>query len=243
MKTSVSQLPSTVAVNSGIAPASHKARVLVLSPHPDDEAIGCGGTLRRHSAAGADLRVIFLTSGERGSRVMPTEQIRQVREEEAAAAAAILGVSSMEFWREPDGELRSSAKLVSRIAQAIAGFCPDYLYATHLAEAHGDHRAAARLALRAVSALRGQRPVVRLFEVWTPLQHFDVLEEITEQIDAKRSAIRCYASQCANLPFDEASAALNRYRGLMHNGEHGGYAEAFVEIFAGFGTAGDRHGT
>ena len=46
-------------------------RVLVISPHPDDDVIGCGGTLRRHVLDGDEVRVIYLTSGERG-RSWPT---------------------------------------------------------------------------------------------------------------------------------------------------------------------------
>jgi len=41
-------------------------RVLVLSPHPDDESIGCGGTLNKHVESGDDIFVLFLTSGEKG---------------------------------------------------------------------------------------------------------------------------------------------------------------------------------
>ena len=205
------------------------ARILVFSPHPDDEAIGCGGTLRQHSERGAEVRVIFLTSGEQGSHVMTPDMTRQVREREALAAADVLGIRSVEFWHAPDGALRSSAQLVARISRAISGFRPDCLYTTHPAEAHADHRAAARLLLRVVRELPEPRPVLRLFEVWTPLQHFDVLEDITGQLEAKRRAIQCYASQCANLRFDDASTALNLYRGLMHNEERGGYAEAFLE--------------
>lgn len=202
------------------------ARVLVLSPHPDDEAIGCGGTLCRHSAAGDETRVIFLTSGERGSRVMNPDQTASVRESEAHAAAAVLGIAEIEFLHARDGRLQGSANLVDRVAKVIGSFRPDYLYTTHGGEAHNDHRAAARLAMRALATTPRLRPLVRLFEVWTPLQRPTHFEDITPFIEAKRRAIQCYTSQCDNLRFDEACIALNRYRGLMHS--EGGYAEAFV---------------
>ena len=61
-------------------------RILVLSPHPDDEAIGCGGTLRKHVVEGDAVRVIFLTSGEGGGHGRTAEETRRLREREARRA-------------------------------------------------------------------------------------------------------------------------------------------------------------
>lgn len=206
------------------------ARILVLSPHPDDEAIGCGGTLCRHAMAGDDIHVIYLTSGERGSALPGPRDTAQLREKEAEASAAVLGVAGIEFWREPDGALMASASLVRRVADAMRAFGPDFLYTTHVAESHSDHRAASRLAMGALRGLPRPWPVVRLFEVWTPLQRYDFMQDISQQMRTKILAVRCYASQCANLRYDEAAAALNRYRGAMHNEGGGEFAEAFLEI-------------
>ena len=203
-------------------------RVLVLSPHPDDEAIGCGGTLCRHSAAGDELRVIFLTSGERGSRVIGPAETAATRETEAKASAAVLGVGEIEFLRAPDGRLRVSAELIGAIGKSIRRFQPHYLYTAHGGEAHSDHRAAARLATQTLAKMKGAKPLIRLFEVWTPLRRPNHFEDITAHIETKTRAVQCYASQCHNLRFDEACIALNRYRGLMHSECE--YAEAFFEI-------------
>ena len=204
------------------------ARVLVISPHPDDEAIGCGGTLCAHSAAGDEIHVIFLTSGERGSRAMGPAETAEIREKEAAAAAAVLGIAGIEFWRQPDGALRSSGMLARKVAEAICGRKPDYLYATHGAERHSDHRAAMRLTIRGLNLAQQPWPVVRLFEVWTPLQRWGFVQDISPHLEAKLRAIRCYASQSANLRFDDAAAALSRYRGIMHDA--GEYAEVFLAL-------------
>lgn len=206
------------------------ARILVLSPHPDDEAIGCGGTLASHAAAGDDIHVIYLTSGERGSRVLKPREAAYLREKEAEAAAGVLGVAGIEFWREPDCALMATASLVRRVGDVIRIFAPDYLYTTHIAESHSDHRAATRMAIGALRGLPRPWPVMRLFEVWTPLQRYDFVQDISGHMGPKILAVRCYASQCANLRYDEAAAALNRYRGAMHNEGGGEYAEAFLEI-------------
>jgi LmbE family N-acetylglucosaminyl deacetylase len=59
------------------------SRVLVISPHPDDEAIGCGGTLCEHIAQGDQVRVFFLTSGEKGGHGRGEAEFARVREAEA----------------------------------------------------------------------------------------------------------------------------------------------------------------
>src|SRR5687768_13703045 len=91
-------------------------KILVISPHPDDEAIGCGGVISKHVREGEIVEVIFLTSGEKGGHGRtPVETIVQ-REKEARDAAKILGISAVHFWREPDGSFQASVKNVARLA-------------------------------------------------------------------------------------------------------------------------------
>lgn len=205
------------------------ARVLVLSPHPDDEAIGCGGALCMHAAQGDESRVVFLTSGEAGGHGLDPQQTARVREAEAAQAAAVLGVRRLEFWHAPDGRLRSSPALVARLAGLLAEWRPDFIYAPHPGEEHPDHRAAPRLLRRALAQAALPPPQLRLFEIWTPLQRMDHIVDISPWMDAKLRAVRCYRSQCEVLRFDEAVAGLNRYRGEMHSWPGGDYAEVFAE--------------
>src|SRR6185503_11112899 len=104
---------------------------LVISPHPDDESIGCGGTLRRRIVGGAAVDVIFLTSGERGGHGRDTDETIRIREQEAEAAAAILGVRSITFWREPDGAVSASSQNIVRTYDAIANSNPSTILVTH----------------------------------------------------------------------------------------------------------------
>jgi LmbE family N-acetylglucosaminyl deacetylase len=108
---------------------------------------------------------------------------------------------------------------------------PDLVYAPHERESHPDHRASLVLLRRALSVVRRnrERPQVRLFEVWTPLQRIDHVEDITEQIRDKLSAIRAYRSQCAVVNFVEAFRGLARYRGEMHCWPAGTFAEVFAD--------------
>ncbi len=201
-------------------------QVLVVCAHPDDEAVGCGGTLRRHSLAGDRITAVFLTSGERGGHDEDEDQHRRTREREARRAAAVLGIGTLQFWREPDGRLRAAAGLARRLTELIDTLRPGRIYMPHERDAHPDHRAAARLVARAVEASVGQ-PVVRGFEIWTPLTRIEEMVDISEVIDDKRRAIRAYRSQCAVVGFEQAFLGLARYRGEMHTWP-GPYAEVFA---------------
>ena len=153
----------------------------------------------------------------------------RLREREAAAAADLLGIRDIEFWREPDGRMRVRRELASRLATVIGAWKPTRIYVPHDDEMHPDHRAAARLVRRALAG-RGasrRRPEVWMYEVWTPLQQLDEIVDISEHMATKLEAIRAYQCQCAVLKFDEAVQGLNRYRGEMHSWPGGDYAEVF----------------
>jgi LmbE family N-acetylglucosaminyl deacetylase len=199
--------------------------VLVVSPHPDDEAIGCGGAIRAHATDGDDVHVVFLTSGEGGGHGEDPDLTARRREQEAEAASAVLGVAGIELWRLPDGGVRATEALASRLAARAAALGAELVYAPHGREQHPDHRAAARLAAR---AFRGEGVEVRGFEVWTPLDHMDHIVDISPHIDDKIAAIRCYRSQCDVVRFDDAALGLARWRGELHSWPGGPYAEVFA---------------
>jgi LmbE family N-acetylglucosaminyl deacetylase len=206
------------------------SRVLVLSPHPDDESIGCGGTLHGHAADGDEIKVVFLTSGELGGHGLSKVETQALRETEAEEAAKILGISSIEFWRQPDGGLTANRRLVERVRQLILAWAPKYIYVPHDTEMHDDHRAAARMLKRALANTpQSERPSnVRMFEVWTPIQKLDEIIDISPFIEIKVAAIRAYTTQCSVMDFDEAFRGLSRYRGELHSWPGGDYAEVFV---------------
>lgn len=208
------------------------SRILVLSPHPDDESLGCGGTLRKHIVEGDSVLVIFLTSGERGGHGMPPDETKCVREGEAREAAGILGHESFEFWHVPNGKLKVTPEIVKHLRLKLNEWKPDYIYVTHESEMHPEHRAAARIVRSALAngLSSNIKPVVLMYEVWTPLQKMDQIEDISPYIEIKRRAIQAHKSQCSVMKFDEAIIALNRYRGEMHSWPGGDYAEIFVRM-------------
>jgi LmbE family N-acetylglucosaminyl deacetylase len=199
-------------------------KVLVVCAHPDDESFGCGGALRLHALSGDHITAVFLTSGEGGGHGESDHASR--REREAHRAAAILGIDELEFWREPDGGLRVGGALARRLTGLIDGLAPSRVYAPHARDSHPDHRVTARLVRGAVTASTA-RPVVRGYEIWSPLERIEEIWDISEVIEDKRRAIQAYGSQCDVMGLDHASVGLARYRGEMHSWPGGPHAEVF----------------
>ncbi len=204
------------------------SKVLVISPHPDDESVGCGGAIAHHVDKGDTVSVVFLSSGEAGGHGISPSETAATREQEATNATRILGVGDVSFWRLADGRLQATQSLVDRLHRLIADSGSDVVYAPYPKDAHPDHRAATRALGRAVASIPpGERPEVLCYEVWTPIERIDHIVDISPFIDTKIAAIRAHVTQCRVLRFDDALEGLARYRGEMHSWPGGDHAEVF----------------
>jgi LmbE family N-acetylglucosaminyl deacetylase len=205
--------------------------VLVIAPHPDDEAIGCGGTICRHRAAADAVRVVFLTSGERGLADLSREAVQAMREAEAAEAARVLGVTCLDFLRLPDLALgHHVASAAARVLEVLQEHKPDLIYLPHPAEFHPDHAACLPIVQAALARLQGRSapPELHGYEVWSPLPEYDWVQDISSVMRQKLRAVRCYRSQLQQFRYDRAVRGLNQYRGVMGAGSRHG--EAFVYL-------------
>jgi len=144
-------------------------RLLGVFAHPDDEVFCAGGTMARAAAAGAEVMIVSATRGERGQIRDPAAATRRtlgaVRERELRAAAAELGVQSVQVLDYPDGTLQHHR---SSLGPAIAGimrqFDPDTVitFGADGGYGHPDHVAISGLTTEAFRRLardhdRGQR--------------------------------------------------------------------------------------
>jgi LmbE family N-acetylglucosaminyl deacetylase len=203
-------------------------RVLIIAPHPDDEAIGCGGMICLHRQRGDPVHVVFLTSGEHGIDGMAEDAVRTIREAEAREAAQVLEVDEIGFLRLPDHGLWGALERgVSQLAQILRQKVPQLLYLPHPEDAHPDHQAALPLVQAAAASLADPvaRPELRAYEIWSPMIRHDWTEDISAVLGRKLRAIRCYRSQLRTFRYDRAVRGLNQYRGVMAAGSR--YAEAF----------------
>lgn len=167
-----------------LAPAG--ARQMVIAAHPDDLESWCAGTLAQAIQAGADVRVLLVTSGDAGApdATMMRAAVATLREAEAHAAAQELGIREVTCLRYPDGEVENTHALRRDLVCWIRRWQPDIVY-THDPEhplppylTHRDHRIVGRAALDAVYPLARDRlafaddpemcllPPQRVSQVW-----------------------------------------------------------------------------
>ena len=199
--------------------------VLVLAPHPDDEAIGCGGALCLHADKGDRVAVVFLTSGELGLKHLPRDEAWKIRETEARAAAKILGVHDLTFLRGRDWQLDEDIpQMAAALRPVLERELPQIIYLPHSQEWHPDHKASVRITKTCLQEL-SLSPELRAYEVWTPIQEHDDVVDITHVWERKLSAIRAHASQIATWPYERAARGLAQFRGAM-----AGKCE-FAEVF------------
>ena len=143
-----------------------RGRVLVVAPHPDDEAIGPGATLALHHRLGDPIGALFVTSGIHGDRgELEPQAYVALRRKEAEAAAAVLGIQRTEFWDYPDSMVVTESDLgavVERLAELLRRERPEVVYAPHPGEAHSDHHFVALAVAGACEALAAQGSAPRL---------------------------------------------------------------------------------
>jgi N-acetylglucosamine malate deacetylase 1 len=190
--------------------------VLVIAPHPDDESIGCGGTICLHVQRGDRVTAVFLTSGELGLKKLPREEAWRIRETEARRAGKILGLAQLHFLRQPDwmvGEYIAAAATALRpILQQEA---PALIYLPHPLEWHPDHKAALKIVRRVLRGSKPPPPKLLGYEVWTPLGEFDEVMDISPVMPLKLRALRAHRSQLNEFDYVRAVRGLNAFRGEL----------------------------
>lgn len=216
-------------------------KILVFSPHPDDDVIGCGGSIAKHVAKGNTVGVVYMTSGDIGSLAHSPGEIASIRETEARQAAKYLGISEVHFFNNHDGYLNCTWDNLVRITALLREFRPDIVYIPHEDDRHRDHRKTHELVTEACGWSGSPRaPVcgknlwvvgtILCYEVGTPVRDCSYVEDITDYIDTKSKALAFHSSQLNNLDYNEAVRSLNRFRGITTGG--GTYCECFQIIKA-----------
>lgn len=176
-----------------------RERVVAVAPHPDDEAMGCAGTLIRHSASGDTTRIVFVTDGSR-SRALGLDRaaMRARRQREALEAAAHMGAACV--WLGLPEHDWSDAEGRAALRRAFADFEPTIVYAPSAIDYHPEHRRVARAVADALCERRSTAEV-RLYAIQVPLTPLltNLIHDVSDLETSIHSALTCYATQRMNV--------------------------------------------
>lgn len=189
-----------------------KLDILAFGAHPDDVELGCGGTIAKEIDLGKKVGIIDLTHGELGTR-----GTKEIRDQEAKAAANILGVSVRENLNMRDGFFINDEWHQLEIIKMIRKYQPEIVLCNAIDDRHIDHGKGSKLVSDACF-LSGLMKVESKYhgnkqEVWRPklVYHYiqwasikpDFVVDISGYNDKKIEAILSYSSQFYNSNSDE----------------------------------------
>jgi N-acetylglucosamine malate deacetylase 1 len=203
--------------------------VVVVAPHPDDEVLGCGATIARHKAAGDKVLVVIATNAYYGApELYSRRDVSRVRKE-AKEAHRILGVHETIFMDFPAPALNAFPmyKISNAFQEIFNSYKPSILYLPFSGDLHFDHKVVYSAALVA-GRPQGENRIANIYcyetlseTEWAPRQGNNVFSpnhfvDVTDFLDKKINAFKCYKSQIKIFPHlrsVEALTALASYRG------------------------------
>jgi len=223
-------------------------RALVVTPHPDDAEIACGGTVASWARQGAEVYYVLCSDGGKGSEDpnMSPQRLAEIRMQEQLDAAALLGVKEVVALGYPDGELEDTREFRRELVRAIRRFRPEVVISPDPYRRsfyfHRDHRITGQVTQDAAFPYARDRlhfpelskEGLEPHKVGTILfwgaEESDTYFDITDTMDLKIEALRRHKSQVSGLSEDEANNWLRQW--CREAGEKAGYqyAEGYRKV-------------
>ena len=218
--------------------------VLVVAAHPDDEVLGCGGTILRHVKSGDDVHILIMAEGltsrdNHRDAVVHADELRELHSN-SQRVADILEAKSVTLHNFPDNrmdgvELLDVVKVVEAMVDKVL---PDVVYTHHAGDVNVDHRITHEAVVTACRPLPGQCVRSLLFfetvssTEWQPAsvdKQFmpNWFVDVGDVFEKKMEALKCYDSEMRAYPHSrsyEAIKILAKYRGFSIGKQ---YVEAF----------------
>lgn len=213
-------------------------KILIIAPHPDDEVLGCGGTIAKYGKKGDEVHLCIVTKAYTPDW---SEEFLKKREEEIAQVVKLLGIKKTYFLDFPTVRLDTipQQELMRSILKIIETVKPNTVYVPHWGDPVVDHR----LVFEAASVATRPRPgstVKKLlsYEILSETEwgkgfkEFipDIYEDITLEIKVKMEAMKAYRSELKEFPHPRSLEAIETL--AKKRGSEAGlkFAEAFMLI-------------
>jgi LmbE family N-acetylglucosaminyl deacetylase len=227
--------------------AETPSRVLAVYAHPDDPEVSCGGALARWAARGAEVRLVVVNAGDKGSHDPDTDprELTERRAAEVAAAAEVLGLAGVEMLGIPDGEATNDTELRARLVALVRAHRPDVVVApdptaVFFGDSYVNHRDHREVGWAVVDAVAPAAASPLYFPEAGPAHQVDALllsgtfqadvwVDVSDVVDVKLAAVACHESRVGDDP--ELVAELLRRRMAETGAEVGvAHAESFRRL-------------
>ena len=215
-------------------------RILVIAPHPDDETLGCGGTLLKHKAAGDEIVWCIVT---RGFEPLVSSEFLENREKEIERVGAAYGCEEIIKLDHPTTRIDTlpQEQLIANFRDTIDSARPELVYLNHSGDVHSDHRAIFAAVMSAIKPFNTARHGVKRILSYEVPSSTDaamtslgrpflptVFSDISPYLEEKLRIFSFYPVEVQPFPQPRALdslKALARVRGATIGVE---YAEAFM---------------
>lgn len=216
--------------------------MLFISVHPDDETLGCGGTILKHKDMGDEVHWLILTKANQKITSIP--DIEKIQKEDVGKVARQYGFDS---WRQFDFlttelDRYPVGDFVAAISKVIQSIAPHYIYLNHFADVHSDHRVAFNAVYSCTKNFR--YPFIEKILLYETLSETEfspptashvfipnVFNNVTKYMDKKLRIMKLHRTEQMDEPYPRSMStisALARYRGGRIGVE---FAEAFMLLF------------
>jgi LmbE family N-acetylglucosaminyl deacetylase len=214
-------------------------KILVIAPHPDDETLGCGGTLLKHKAQGDELHWMIVTcmsekAGFAAERV-------QERDEEILQVGSLYGFETLHKLNFPTAQLDALpiGDIVQRMGRVMQAVEPDVVYLPYRGDVHTDHKIVVDAAVSCTKWFR--YPSVKRVLAYETLSETDfginpdsngfrpnVFVDISEFLKQKLEIMRVFKSELGEFPFPRSEQAIRALAALRGASAGCEAAEAFM---------------
>ncbi len=198
-------------------------KVLVIAAHPDDELLGCGGTLALHVEKGDSVTVVIMCEGE--SLRYKDGEVDQTGD--IAKAAAIMGIRDVRALGFPDQRLDtlSLVELITPLEAVVREIQPSIVYCQYGGDINRDHYLLFEATLVATRPVESCIQAVYAFDTasstdWAYPRTFipDTWVDISTSLERKLAALACYRSEMRDFPHPRSIESLRNR--ASHHGSH-----------------------
>ena len=215
--------------------------ILVVSPHPDDLEIAMAGTVAKLIEQGVSVISLIATDGSGSTSVnnKSGDELAELRRQEAREAVSVLGIQTLIPLPIDDVKSESNKEhFKNDFRETVLRFKPEAIYIPHPEiDKHPTHKVVSELVIDELKVMGENKEYeagkIWCYEVWSPFERYDRIEDISGFIDLKIMAIESHRSQLEYKNYIEGILGLNRYRAVFderHGVTNVVYAEVFLEL-------------